>query len=42
VVCSEQFAIRREAILRERQLKRWTRRKKEAFIAGDFVLLKAL
>jgi predicted GIY-YIG superfamily endonuclease len=27
---------------RERQLKRWTRAKKEALIAGDLVLLKRL
>ena len=30
------------AIARERQLKRWTRRKKDALIAGDLCLLKAL
>ncbi len=30
------------AAARERQLKRWTRAKKEALIAGDLVLLKRL
>jgi len=39
---SEEFATRHEALGRERQIKRWTRRKKEALIAGDLVLLKRL
>jgi predicted GIY-YIG superfamily endonuclease len=30
------------AQVRERRLKRWTRAKKEALIAGDLVLLKRL
>jgi predicted GIY-YIG superfamily endonuclease len=30
------------ALNRERQLKRWTRAKKEALIAGDFARLQAL
>jgi len=30
------------AVARERQIKRWTRAKKEALIAGDFALLKRL
>jgi len=30
------------ALRREHQLKRWTRRKKEALIAGDLALLKRL
>ncbi len=33
VVYSESFASKQAAIARERQLKRWTRRKKEALIA---------
>ncbi|MBI2827735.1 MAG: GIY-YIG nuclease family protein [Acidobacteria bacterium] len=33
---------REEALVHERQLKRWTRAKKEALIAGDFELLKRL
>jgi predicted GIY-YIG superfamily endonuclease len=41
-VYREEFPTRLEAIARERQLKRWTRRKKEALIAGDLRLLKRL
>ena len=32
----------REAISRERQIKGWTRRKKEALMAGQYELLQAL
>lgn len=32
----------RKAVARERQLKGWTRAKKEALIAGDFAQLRAL
>ena len=39
---SECYDTRLEAIRRERQLKRWTRAKKEALIAGDLQLLKRL
>ncbi len=42
LVYSEQCATRREALKRERQLKHWTRAKKEALIAGDLVALKRL
>jgi len=40
LVYVEQHADRPHALSRERQLKRWTRVKKEALIAGDFALLK--
>jgi predicted GIY-YIG superfamily endonuclease len=40
LVYSEAHATRSEAIKRERQLKRWTRAKKEALIAGDSGLLR--
>lgn len=39
---SEPYATRAAALKRERQLKGWTRAKKEALIAGDLVLLKKL
>jgi putative endonuclease len=39
---SEVHATIESALERERQLKRWTRAKKEALIAGDFALLKRL
>jgi len=39
-VYAEHFATALEATARERQLKRWTRAKKEALIAGDVALLK--
>jgi predicted GIY-YIG superfamily endonuclease len=42
LVFSEAHETSRAAIARERQLKRWTRRKKEALIAGDLRLLKEL
>ncbi len=38
----EQHSTRLAALKRERQLKRWTRAKKEALIAGDRALLKRL
>ena len=39
---SESHPNRELALRRERQLKGWTRAKKEALIAGDFRLLKRL
>lgn len=39
---SEPHPTRQAARQRERQLKRWTRAKKEALIAGDLSLLKRL
>jgi predicted GIY-YIG superfamily endonuclease len=42
LVYAEQFATRIEAVKRERQLKRWTREKNEALIAGDLRALKML
>jgi predicted GIY-YIG superfamily endonuclease len=36
---SEKFYDIRDASMLERQIKRWTRRKKEALIHGDFKLL---
>lgn len=36
----EVFKTRKEAMRREKQLKGWTRRKKEALIAGNLKLLK--
>jgi predicted GIY-YIG superfamily endonuclease len=39
-VYSEPFASRKAAVRRERQLKRWTRAKKEALIADDMPSLK--
>ena len=39
---SERHSTRLAALQRERQLKRWTRAKKEALIAGDLTLLKRL
>jgi len=38
----ERHASRQEAAARERQIKRWTRRKKEALVAGNVELLKQL
>ena len=38
----EPHATRTAAVQRERQLKGWSRRKKEALIRGDLALLKAL
>ncbi len=42
LVYTEAYATRAECLKRERQLKRWTRAKKEALVAGDESLLKAL
>jgi putative endonuclease len=42
LVYAEQHSNRELALARERQLKRWTRAKKEALIAGDLRLLKHL
>jgi predicted GIY-YIG superfamily endonuclease len=39
---SEAHATHDAALKRERQLKRWTRAKKEALIAGEFARLKVL
>jgi predicted GIY-YIG superfamily endonuclease len=39
---SETYRTRAAALIRERQLKRWTRQKKEALIAADLQLLKKL
>ncbi|MCB9895854.1 MAG: GIY-YIG nuclease family protein [Planctomycetes bacterium] len=40
LVYSEQFETQADAINRERQLKRWSRAKKEALISGDLAALK--
>jgi predicted GIY-YIG superfamily endonuclease len=40
LVFTEACVSREAALERERQLKRWTREKKEALIAGDRVALK--
>jgi predicted GIY-YIG superfamily endonuclease len=42
VVYSEQFSCRAGAEARERQIKGWTRRKKQAVVANDLRLLKRL
>jgi predicted GIY-YIG superfamily endonuclease len=42
LVFKELHASRSSAAAREKQLKGWTRRKKEAMIAGELVLLKNL
>ena len=42
LVYTERFPTREQAEARERQLKGWTRRKKEALIVGDLDLLKRL
>ena len=42
LVYSEVVANREDAMRRERQLKRWTRAKKEALIVGDLAELKRL
>ena len=39
---TEKFQTKQEAIRREKQLKGWTRAKKEALIKGDLKLLKKL
>jgi len=40
LVYTERYDTRAECIARERQLKRWTRAKKEVLIAGDATALK--
>ena len=42
MVYAEEHANAQRALQRERQIKRWTRGKKEALIAGDQKLLKRL
>ncbi len=42
MVYEEKYSSRIEAMRREKQLKGWTRSKKEALIAGDKELLKKL
>lgn len=42
LVYSEEYSTRKEAMQREAQLKRWSRAKKEAIIAGNLELLKIL
>jgi predicted GIY-YIG superfamily endonuclease len=42
VVHSEEHPTLAECLKRERQIKRWTRAKKEALIAGDRLKLKRL
>ena len=42
LVFTEEFATRAEAMTREKQLKKWSRAKKEALISGDLQLLKRL
>jgi predicted GIY-YIG superfamily endonuclease len=42
LVYSEAFANQQAVLARERQLKRWSARKKEALIAGDLATLKVL
>jgi putative endonuclease len=42
LVYSEPHPTRLAAIRRERQLKRWTRKKKEALVDGDLTLLRSL
>ncbi len=42
LVFAEEHPDRTAALLRERQLKRWSRAKKDALVAGDFVLLRRL
>jgi predicted GIY-YIG superfamily endonuclease len=42
LVYSEEYKTRLEAMRREKQLKGWTRVKKEALIVGNFKLLKSL
>ena len=42
LVYIEEYSSRDDCLKRERQLKRWTRAKKEALIAGDATRLKTL
>ncbi len=39
LVFSQSVATREEALTSERQIKRWSRKKKQAFIAGDWQAL---
>ncbi len=41
-VFSEEFSSREEVIARERQIKGWSRKKKEALIRGDWVEVSRL
>jgi putative endonuclease len=40
LIFTEPFATEAAAVTRERQLKRWTRAKKEALVDGDFERLR--
>ncbi len=42
LVYVEEYSNRDDCLKRERQLKRWTRAKKEALVAGDATTLKTL
>ena len=42
IVYSEQLETKSLALMRERQIKKWSRAKKEALIRGDLVKLKSL
>lgn len=42
LVYKEEYPTRLQAMRREKQLKGWTRAKKEALVRGDLVLLKKL
>jgi putative endonuclease len=42
LVYSESYSTRKEAMQREKQLKGWTRAKKEALVRGDKIVLKKL
>jgi predicted GIY-YIG superfamily endonuclease len=42
MVFSQAFATREEALASERQIKGWSRKKKEAMIAGDWARVSAL
>lgn len=42
MIYAEEYPTECAAIKREKQLKRWSRRKKEALIRGDLALLKRL
>ena len=42
LVHSEIFTTREQALVRERQIKRWSGKKRAALIAGDLSTLKAL
>ena len=42
IVYQNEYALRNEAFAMEQRLKRWSRAKKEALIAGNFAQLKQL